>query len=201
PRCDETTPNQFYFEDYCYSFVGTPHTWHRAEEYCENQGSKLVSIHSVEEIGFLLRIVYDAKSAIGNRIWIGLNSLRNGVLRWTDHSPVDFTFWNENEPNNMGNTEKCCSMYVGNGVWNDDICNEPMGFICKQPKNTSDTFLVPSTPDPTIGNCKKGWYDHHDRCYLPVGYVKKKREIGQRLLVFESQGGQLVSIRDRREQG
>ncbi|KAG8175430.1 hypothetical protein JTE90_002860 [Oedothorax gibbosus] len=110
PRCDETTPNQFYFEDYCYSFVGTPHTWHRAEEYCENQGSKLVSIHSVEEIGFLLRIVYDAKSAIGNRIWIGLNSLRNGVLRWTDHSPVDFTFWNENEPNNMGNTEKCCSM-------------------------------------------------------------------------------------------
>ncbi|KAG8170402.1 hypothetical protein JTE90_023274, partial [Oedothorax gibbosus] len=40
-----------------------------------------------------------------------------------------------------------------------------------------------------------------DRCYLPVGYVEKeKRNWTEASSFCESQGGQLVSIRDRREQ-
>ncbi|GFT23252.1 macrophage mannose receptor 1 [Nephila pilipes] len=136
-----------------------------------------------------------------NRAWIGLNSLRSGYLRWTDYSPVDFTYWNVNEPNNHDHPEKCVNMYNGNGLWNDENCNNAMSFICKQNKDANVTIEIPSTRDPTIGNCKKGWYAHRDRCYLPVGLTEKdKANWTDASQICQHLGGYLVSIRNVEDQ-
>ncbi|CAL1295968.1 unnamed protein product [Larinioides sclopetarius] len=202
--CDNNlgVPHSFYYwKGYCYEVVTQLFSWHRAKEYCENRESSLASIHSDDEIGFLLRLIYDSRSTTGNRVWIGLNSFNRGSFAWTDYSPVDFTYWNENEPNNHGNQEKCVNMYIGNGLWNDENCNIFMGFICKQNKDANVSVQVPTTRDPSIGNCKKGWYAHHDRCYLPVGYAEKdKLNWTDASKKCTDLGGFLVSIPNAREQ-
>ncbi|GFQ74876.1 macrophage mannose receptor 1 [Trichonephila clavata] len=191
----------YYYKGYCYSVVSSLYNWHRAKQFCEDKGASLASIHSDEEIEFLLRLLYDNRQGIGNRVWIGLNSLRSGILRWSDYSPLDYTYWNEDEPNNNNNQEKCVNMYIGNGLWNDENCNNAMGFICKLNKDSNETVEIPTTRDPTIGNCKKGWYAHRDRCYLPVGFNDiDKANWTDASEICQHMGATLVSIRNVQDQ-
>ncbi|KFM77499.1 Macrophage mannose receptor 1, partial [Stegodyphus mimosarum] len=135
-------------------------------------------------------------------MWIGLNTLtRTGAYSWTDHSPFDFTYWNENEPNNYLNQEKCTNMYMRSGLWNDENCNAEMTFVCKRPYNATNIPEIPTTEDPTIGHCQKGWYAYHDRCYYPVGYAEKDRvNWNTALSICNNQSSTLVSIRNKRDQ-
>ncbi|GFV23925.1 macrophage mannose receptor 1 [Trichonephila clavipes] len=191
----------YYYKGYCYSVVSSLYNWHRAKQFCEDKGASLASIHNDEEIGFLLRLLYDNRQGIGNRVWIGLNSLRSGILRWSDYSPLDYTFWNEDEPNNNYHQEKCVNMYIGNGLWNDENCNNAMGFICKLNKDSNETVEIPTTRDPTIGNCKKGWYAHQDRCYLPVGFNNiDKANWTEASEMCQHMGATFVSIRNVQDQ-
>ncbi|GIX97410.1 secretory phospholipase A2 receptor [Caerostris extrusa] len=201
--CDSSSlvPRIFYYQGYCYEVGSNLYSWHRAKEYCENKDSSLVSVHTDDEIGFLLRLLYDNRQTVGNRVWIGLNSLVRGTFRWTDYTPVDFTYWNVEEPNNKENQEKCVNMYIGNGLWNDENCNIHMSYICKYNKDANVTIEIPTTRDPSIGNCKKGWYAHHDRCYLLAGLADKDK-VNWTVASQNCQllGGYLVSIRSAGEQ-
>ncbi|XP_071041008.1 macrophage mannose receptor 1 [Parasteatoda tepidariorum] len=200
-KCEGGRTNAYYYQGYCYTIGIVRHSWHRAKRYCEDIGYKLLSIHSDSEIGFLLRMLYDNKDTSGNRVWIGLNSLSRGIFRWSDGSPIDFTYWNENEPNNYQNQEKCCNMYVGNGLWNDENCNTEMNFICKQNKDAPDVDDKLTTIDPLIGNCKKGWLPYHDRCYLLRGSVAKDRLNWTDASEYCTKlGGYITSIRNSKEQ-
>ncbi|XP_035216998.1 macrophage mannose receptor 1-like isoform X2 [Stegodyphus dumicola] len=200
-----TVPSStYYYDGYCYYVGHSTFTWHRAKQYCEDEGSSLLSLHSPDEVGFVLRLIGDEKHRHldGNRVWIGLNTLtRTGAYSWTDHSPFDFTYWNENEPNNYLNQEKCTNMYMRSGLWNDENCNAEMSFVCKRPYNATNLPEIPTTEDPTLGHCQKGWYAYHDRCYYPVGYAVKDRVNWTTAMnICSNLNGSLASIRNKRDQ-
>ena len=51
--------------------------------------------------------------------------------KWTTRDGFTYTNWADGEPNNWNDRgEDCVSMYVQNGKWNDDICDQQYNFIC-----------------------------------------------------------------------
>jgi hypothetical protein len=56
----------------------------------------------------------------------------NGIWEWvSDLSPLTFTSWGPNEPNNA--KENCA--HIGSGKsfnWNDNLCTEKFNFICEK---------------------------------------------------------------------
>uniref|UniRef100_A0A915DBV5 C-type lectin domain-containing protein n=1 Tax=Ditylenchus dipsaci TaxID=166011 RepID=A0A915DBV5_9BILA len=83
-----------------------------AQEICRNLNSSLVSIHSAEENQFISEFVskYNTTySLLNNFVWIGMQRL-SGVLAWMDGSPMDFTNWEVNEPDNYLGQQNCVFM-------------------------------------------------------------------------------------------
>jgi hypothetical protein len=92
-RCDN---EWFPYAGYCYYTQSGWNNFDEAEKYCKVQGSNLASIHSDEEKRFL--------SALdkGDQ-WLGLvRTPGAGFEAFTDGSPVDYTAWENGEPNNGG---------------------------------------------------------------------------------------------------
>jgi len=68
--------------------------------------------------------------------WIGLrmNAKTNSwksTKKWLDLHPLGYTNWAPNEPNNVGNKERCTEIYA-NGKWNDVACNRRRYAICEK---------------------------------------------------------------------
>uniref|UniRef100_A0A8C6URS8 C-type lectin domain-containing protein n=1 Tax=Neogobius melanostomus TaxID=47308 RepID=A0A8C6URS8_9GOBI len=71
----------------CFKFFNSEKTWTMAEESCNNLGGNLASIHSDEENAFI-------NGLINGPAWLGGNDMdQEGVWRWTDGSPWDYTKW------------------------------------------------------------------------------------------------------------
>ena len=52
---------------------------------------------------------------------------------WTDGTPLEFTAWNEGEPNNVGE-EDCVNLPTWSaGLWNDLPCDAQLPYICATP--------------------------------------------------------------------
>ena len=66
--------------------------------------------------------------------WIGLDDLdQEGAFTWSDGTPLDFTAWNDGEPNNAGE-EDCANLPAWNGgLWNDLPCDHVLPYICRMP--------------------------------------------------------------------
>ena len=123
----------------CYYFnLDEGVSWSEAARRCQTMGhgAALASIHSPEEMSLITgQLTLRQVTA-----WIGLfTTADNNLIQyfWSDHSAVDFTNWEEGEPNNSDN-ELCVQAYGHNGKWNDAPC-EPIsgygnGYICKAPK-------------------------------------------------------------------
>ena len=56
--------------------------------------------------------------------------------KWSDGTPVDYTNWNPNEPNNYKGQENCVTYNVNGqgGGWNDMTCYWPKPFLCAVPR-------------------------------------------------------------------
>lgn len=113
--------------DFC--FVARAFT--DADLECQAKGGQLLSIHDQATQDWTKE---QAFAIAGNDWWIGLNDLQQeGTFVWTDGSPVDFTAWNEGEPNNAGE-EDCANLPVwSGGLWNDLACDAPRPYICRMP--------------------------------------------------------------------
>ena len=60
-------------------------------------------------------------------------------FEWSDRTPVDYTNWWENEPNNVGNLgEDCVEMFGNHRGWNDESCGGLRNWICKIAKGMSE---------------------------------------------------------------
>uniref|UniRef100_A0A914PIG3 C-type lectin domain-containing protein n=1 Tax=Panagrolaimus davidi TaxID=227884 RepID=A0A914PIG3_9BILA len=84
--------------------------------------------------------------------WIGLtNMMPGGNWTWTDGTPLDFTDWDNGEPENItGNN--CAGQSINGGIWKTDDCYKTKPYICKVDK----TFFDPppqTTKYPIYANC------------------------------------------------
>ena len=73
-------------------------SWPDAEKFCVNQGAHLASVTS----DAIMRHLFDRMKEKGlNNIWIGgTDKDQEGVWKWTDNTPWEFTAWLQGEPNN-----------------------------------------------------------------------------------------------------
>ena len=101
---------------------GLQRGWHSAQAFCQRYGADLVRIDSAEE--------NTAVRDLDVTGWLGLSDAdEEGVFVWADGTPVDFTNWAANEPDDSGGTEDCAE-FAG-AAWNDQDCKAARSFTCE----------------------------------------------------------------------
>ncbi|XP_076807104.1 uncharacterized protein LOC143450437 isoform X3 [Clavelina lepadiformis] len=181
----------------CYWISDFSLTWAEAEAFCVEQGGHLVTIPDSVDQDFVFQQL--AQSNFTD-IWIGLNDLRSTYeYEWADGEQVTYTNWARQEPNNYeGKSENCVEMYrdtesyrVG-GTWNDALCSDVTGFVCKKFKSyyTGDEAADP-TPPP---GCDKDWLPYEGYCYWFRRQMVTETDAEN---FCENLGGVTVHVRDK----
>ena len=117
------------YQSYCYQVYKYRKNWHRSRDFCRSMGTDLISIHSRDEMDFVIGQYLN----VSNRFWIGLNSIaRDKQFAWSDGTKVNYLNWAKEEPSDVNNNEKCVQVWEkGPGTWNDNNCYMSGYFICK----------------------------------------------------------------------
>ena len=133
-QCTPCTCDQGWdvFGDHCYFYSTDKESWNDAEEYCQEEGGHLASVNTpaIQEY-----VKYELKRRSMDSAWFGGNDIEEeGVWKWTDSTPWEFTDWAPNEPNNYAGQEDCLEQHWEGLelIWNDRPCtyNEP--FVCSK---------------------------------------------------------------------
>lgn len=113
------------FNGHCYQLSDARVDWNTAEQACVQDGGHLVSLHSAEEKEYVRTSVLEPASIY---YWLGANDIANeGIWRWSDGSPFNYTYWYSGEPNGSGD----CALTPSNDQWRDYDCSTSYHYICK----------------------------------------------------------------------
>ncbi|XP_023932374.1 macrophage mannose receptor 1 [Lingula anatina] len=187
------------YGDYCYKRVFGRQTWFQARELCKNLGGDLASFHSQRQMNEAADVPQYA-SGYRDNFWIGLHKpTKNSSYVWTDGSALDYTNWDEGEPNDHNGLESCVELNRGQrGLWNDANCYTLKQCIC-QVKRGEPVYTSLSTPAttkaPHCGN-DTNWLSHGDYCYyLSLRYGRGAQLPWHDAKIYCIQnGGDLISI-------
>ncbi|RVE65935.1 hypothetical protein OJAV_G00121150 [Oryzias javanicus] len=179
------------FQNKCFLFKGKKNdiqgNWSFARSWCREQGGELAIIDNQYENDFVASYLKDLEHAA----WIGLSDLlAENQYAWSDGvSPVLYTHWDTNEPNNVGGAEHCVIMnhnMLTSGKWNDDACHKNHSFVCYRKKSSS---IQP--PPPTKSPCPDGYISWYQNCYK---LVEEPAIWSDAQDACKKQGGNLASI-------
>ncbi|XP_059150301.1 secretory phospholipase A2 receptor-like [Physella acuta] len=121
------------YNDFCYLVKKLTVNWFESYAACWMKQALLAVIETREENFF---IQDNIPIGLGLEVWIGLlYNASQKVFENVDDSPVAFTNWRVNEPNNYStNPESCVYMDSSLGKWYDGDCDlSKNGFVCKKP--------------------------------------------------------------------
>ena len=92
----------------CYRVVSSSANYLQAILGCVSLGASLATVSSQAEQD----AVFALTGASG--AWIGLTDFLNeGTFSWVDESPLTFTNWRVNQPNNGNNNQHCTQVSLG----------------------------------------------------------------------------------------
>jgi len=119
--------------DYCYRISSERLYWYDAQEYCMHRGGYLAEIKSSAE-----QISVEQILNVDLYYWIGLSDLLSeGNFIWeTSHTDLDYSNWDEGEPNDEFGDEDCVIIWLGY-KWNDHYCGDdshnsvPIHALCQ----------------------------------------------------------------------
>ncbi|XP_033624558.1 macrophage mannose receptor 1-like [Asterias rubens] len=181
------------YGDYCYQAQPGDGTWTEALEDCRRMSADLISIHDSNENNYIVSVMLE--NGLTGQIWSGMSDTVSSLtFEWTDRSPVTFTQWAINEPNNYeGKNEDCVEIYT-DGTWNDQDCEDRNHYICKQMKQNLGPTQFPITPN----GCDSGWVAFESSCYKfedasEVSWDQANNDCA-------AVGAHLIAVRDRFEQ-
>uniref|UniRef100_A0A915BU50 C-type lectin domain-containing protein n=1 Tax=Parascaris univalens TaxID=6257 RepID=A0A915BU50_PARUN len=104
-----------------------------AEIFCEEQGSHLASIHSIEENNFIAELSL-SDAPYSEKTWIGLRDLRRPTgtseYTWMDGTQLDYVIW---ERYVSLNPSRCIAINTDAFYWVEHECNQLSAFVCKRP--------------------------------------------------------------------
>uniref|UniRef100_A0A8V5GL26 Lymphocyte antigen 75 n=1 Tax=Melopsittacus undulatus TaxID=13146 RepID=A0A8V5GL26_MELUD len=144
---------------FCYMLVNSEASWSTADELCKANKSNLISIHSLADVELVVTKLHnDAKE----EIWMGLrNEDVPTVFKWSDHSAVVFTYWDQNEPKVPFNSTPNCVSYSGElGQWRVKSCEEKLKYACKKKGE-----ILNETKSDESCSLEEGWERHGNYCY------------------------------------
>lgn len=105
-------------------------SWLNADSVCRTASTTLVKVDSNATALALRDAVQGALGQDGwGDIWIGASRDDEGVFHWSDGSPLDYTRWAPNEPNNANGGEGCVESRLST-FWNDGYCLSQNRFVC-----------------------------------------------------------------------
>lgn len=107
-----------------------------AEKYAEINGGAVLNVNSAEEENIIIKMLQNTNGEV-NRVWLSLNDKDNeGIFKWDNNEPVNYTNWYEGQPNNNFGIEDY-TLLITNGTiqwWNDvsaDYVYKDAGFVIK----------------------------------------------------------------------
>merc|ERR1712130_707593 len=119
----------------CWQLSSTSLDWLDALTNCVQQGGTLATVGNQQEQDALSGLIPTSISSLPltGGVWIGLSDiLREGTFdTWRDDSPVIFSGWKVNQPNNGASGAQHCVQ--ARPEWDDVICRKLQPFICQLP--------------------------------------------------------------------
>lgn len=131
----------------CYWAVHTtPVDWTTARVACQADGGDLAIITSLAESDEVNALAIAALTASADEVvdyWIGASdSATEGAFLWPDGTPLGFSNWRLNEPNDGGVAGEDCTIIEADrgGSWDDRACDNGIdppvtvnyGYICER---------------------------------------------------------------------
>ena len=125
----ETCSDGKWFQGSCYKFSGRSTKVARdvAMNACASDGSHLAIITSAEEQHFVDDFLKENNANI--EVWFDLH-LESGEYVWSDGSPLQFTAWLPDQPNNDGNCNRL-RYREGKYGWADLVCSHQYNYLCE----------------------------------------------------------------------
>ncbi|XP_037072758.1 lectin BRA-3-like [Pollicipes pollicipes] len=118
-------------DGFCYWYSPFKTSWTQASPACGviHPNASLASVHNLLENAWIMETFQQMD------MWLGLNDVaEEGQFVWTDGSPVDFTYWAAEQPDNY-HDQDCAHMpdevEPATGQWDDELCSEERNFLCK----------------------------------------------------------------------
>ncbi|KAK2919698.1 hypothetical protein Q8A73_001902 [Channa argus] len=100
-------------------------TWSKAQNYCREYYTDLVTLRNYDDI-----IQLQSPCHWKAYCWIGLQREQSGsnVWKWSNGETSNFTNWNVNQPDDYDGDENCAIM--GSFFWSDVPCGYSNAFLC-----------------------------------------------------------------------
>ena len=134
-------------KEYC--FNSNTLIWNDAKAFCMTEGGKLFEPRDAQENSAVTDYAFSNELRL---FWIGIQdepvSPEGTWVYASDGSPLEYTNWNQGEPNNSGD-EDCGEIgYFTGNLWNDYKCATLLGSVCEKsgspPPTTGGNFLYMS---------------------------------------------------------
>lgn len=124
----------------CYRMYEHPVTFSEAIDACSQEYiGQLASVTSKEEQYFIRDHFFKSGGITSQSVWIGgvraSHYGNNDVFYWIGGKKINFTAWEEEEPDNLDNIEYCVAM-LGTGkdpeLWFDTRCDYKYWALCQR---------------------------------------------------------------------
>jgi len=112
PRPDNVPPDACRFNGKWYRLYAEQCSWKTARDRCTRAGGQLAIIPDEATQVFIRSLTTDAPS------WLGAHNVKgNRGWQWVDGTPMTFTAWGENQPDNWGGNQHY--LQIIKGFWDD----------------------------------------------------------------------------------
>ena len=114
--------------DHCFYWGIEKKNWADAEDFCQMEGGHLASVTSNATRQYVEEGA--RRRGLGN-VWLGGHDIEGeGVWKWTDSTPWEFTFWSRSNPDNHRGNQDCLQYDHDKWKWDDDFCTRQKSFVC-----------------------------------------------------------------------
>ncbi|XP_068118077.1 C-type mannose receptor 2 isoform X2 [Hyperolius riggenbachi] len=149
-----------------YKFFEHRSTWQQAQRICTWFGAELSSVHSQQELDFIMQNLQKTLRVQEQHWWIGLHTYENdGRFRWSDKTVLNFVNWAPGRIGRISRDKKCVYMTAVRGEWGDQKCITALPYICKRTNSTAPAPTLPPLSPPSAGGCPKTWLPFMNKCF------------------------------------
>ncbi|KAM9310652.1 CD209 antigen-like protein C [Pholidichthys leucotaenia] len=136
-QCRECPGGWLHVGNHCYYFSSDKLDWLNSRDSCEEMGSHLTILHTIEQHDALEK---EARKIGGfdYHFWIGLSDTeKEGDWRWVDNTTLQNEYWNQfsSEPDNHHSGgehgEDCATLDSHSKTWFDVPCDHIYKRICQ----------------------------------------------------------------------